>query len=96
MEITEILDTLLALGPVVSILIAVILYLHKKLKASEEEVKELHKGTRDSDKQNIIILESLSNALDKLSEKENNSTDKIITELRSLRDLILAKLENKK
>jgi archaellum biogenesis ATPase FlaH len=93
MTITEILDTLLKLGPVVSVLISVIYYLQKKLKQSEMTVEKLHKNTRDSEKENIILLDSLSHALDKLTEREDNSTRLVITELRNLRDIILAKLE---
>jgi len=95
MEIAEILDQLITLGPVVSILVAIIYYLMKKLKTAEESLSELNKNTRDSEKENILLLDSLSHALDKLSEKENNSTEKVITELRNLRDLIMAKLEGK-
>ena len=93
MTIIQILDTLLTLGPVVSVLVAIIYYLQKKLKASENCVNELHKNTRESDKENIQLLDSLSHALDKLSEKESVSTQLVITELRNLRDIILTKLE---
>ena len=93
MTISEILDTLLALGPVVSVLVAIIYFLQKKLKIAEETIKEMNKETRDSDKENILLLDSLSHALDKLSERESNSTTVIIQELRNLRDLIISKLE---
>lgn len=93
MTISEILDTLLSLGPVVSVLVAIIYFLQKKLKIAEETIKEMNKETRDSDKENILLLDSLSHALDKLSERESNSTTTIIQELRNLRDLIISKLE---
>jgi uncharacterized membrane protein YvbJ len=93
MDITEVLGTLLSLGPVVTILVAVIIYLHKKLSGSEKSLKELNRTVRDNDKENILLLDSISHALDKLSDKDNTNTDKVLSELRNLRDLILAKLE---
>jgi len=95
MEIAEILEQLITLGPVVTVLVAVIYYLMKKLKQVEESLTILNKNTRDSEKENILLLDSLSHALDKLTEKDETNTDKLLTELRNLRDLILAKLEGK-
>jgi len=91
--IDEVLKTLLQLGPVVSILIAVIIYLYKSLGKRDEQIDELNLYIRESDKANIIILDKVTHTLDKLSDKDDTNTDKVLTELRGLRDAILLRLE---
>lgn len=95
MEVSELLDQIITLGPVVTILVAVIYYLIKKLNVAEENLTKLNKNTRDSEKENIILLDSLSHTLDRLLDREDASTEKVINEIRNLRDLIISKLEGK-
>ncbi len=94
--IEETLETLLKLGPVVSVLVVVIIYLYRKLSSKESEVTELNSYIRESDKSNIIILDKISHTLDKISDKEENNTEKVLVELRSLRDSIITRIENGK
>ena len=95
MEFSILLEQLLTLGPVVTLLVSIIIYLAKKLTRTENHLKEIAKETRESEKENILVLDSISNALDKLSDKDIASKKLVIVELRSMRDLILSKLENK-
>lgn len=90
----EILENLITLGPVVTVLVSVIWFLHNKLSKCEERLEKLNQSTRDNDKENILLLESLSSALDKLSDRDDNNTQTILQELRNMRDLVITKLEN--
>ncbi len=90
------LDTLIKLGPVVTILVAVVVYLYKKLGKREEEVKKLNEYIRESDKENIRILDKISHTLDRVIDREESNTDKVLTELRNLRDALLTRIENGK
>jgi len=90
----EILENLITLGPVVTVLVSVIWFLHSKLSKAEERLDKLNQSTRDNDKENILLLESLSSALDKLSDRDDNNTQTILQELRNMRDLVITKLEN--
>ena len=94
--IDETLETLISLGPVVSILISIIVYLYKKLTKTEEDITKLNDYIRESDKSNIIILDKITHTLDKIGDKEENNTSKVLSELRALRDAIIIRLENGK
>lgn len=82
--ITEILESLLKLSPLVASLVLFIYYLYQKNKdldksiiKKDEEIKELNLYIRKNDKDNQLILSQVASTLDKVIENEKNNTDDI-------------------
>lgn len=82
--VTEILESLLKLSPLVASLVLFIYYLYQKNKdldksiiKKDEEIKELNLYIRKNDKDNQLILSQVASTLDKVIENEKNNTDDI-------------------
>lgn len=94
----EMLMDLAKLGPIVSLLIIVIIYFLRKEKSYKEELKEkdvendaLNDELRDSEKETLNLIHKLVGSLDKI----NTSNETFHTELKSLKDYISAKLDER-
>lgn len=82
--ITEILESLLKLSPLVASLVLFIYFLYKRnenldksIIKKDEEIKELNLYIRKNDKDNQLILSQVASTLDKVIENEKNNTDDI-------------------
>ncbi len=91
---------LYTLSPIIGCLVVAIgflVYLLKKrddkINEKEAELKELHKYVRDSDAENIKILEKVSSTLDRVMEQEKSGNSIVLKEIDNLKQLILLKLK---
>ncbi len=97
----DFISQLYTLSPIIGCLVIGIGYLvyslnarDKKISEKEAELKELHKYVRDSDAENIKILEKVSSTLDRVMEQEKNGNSIVLKEIDNLKQLILIKLKN--
>lgn len=102
LQVTEVdfIGQLYTLSPIIGCLVVAIgflVYLLKKrddkLNEKDDEIKELHKYTRDNDAENIKVLEKVSSTLDKVMEQEKNGNTIVLKEIDNLKQLILLKLK---
>lgn len=96
-----------ALSPIVGILAIACIYLARELHNKNGELKCLNEYIRNSEKENLQILQKVNNTLDKVSEAQKSgddfvlkdigiTKDSILKEIDNLKDLILLKLQDKK
>ena len=95
--ITEILESLLKLSPLVASLVLFVYYLYTKNKELEktivekdEEIKELNLYIRKNDKDNQVILSQVASTLDKVIEQERSDTEDIKNHI----ELLIYKIKN--
>lgn len=96
----DFINQLYTLSPIIGCLlvgIGYLVYLIKKkddtIADKESELKELHKYVRDSDSENIKILEKVSSTLDKVMEQDKTGNSTVLKELDNLKQLIFLKLK---
>jgi len=96
--IEEILKTLMQLGPVVTILVAVIFYLNKKLtkkeEICEEEIDRLHSELRETEKENLTAMYKILAFVEKIDGKDKSRSDILLKELQETRKSIEDKLND--
>jgi len=95
--ITEILNSLIKLSPLVASLSLFIYYLYQKNKdldksviKKDEEIKELNLYIRKNDKDNQVILSQVASTLDKVIEQERSDTEDIKNHI----ELLIYKIKN--
>lgn len=96
----DFISQLYTLSPIIGCLVVAIgflVYLLKKrdekITEKEAELKELNKYVRDSDAENIKILEKVSSTLDRVMEQEKSGNSIVLKEIDNLKQLILLKLK---
>lgn len=103
---TNLVGDLFKLSPIIGLLIIAITYLlinikqkdkaladkDLKLEAKDKELKELNKSIRENEADNIQMMERMSNMLDKLSDNQRVSDDKVLKELENLKQLLFLHL----
>ena len=96
----DFISQLYTLSPIIGCLcvgIGFLVYLLKKrddkINEKEAELKELHKYVRESDAENIKILEKVSSTLDKVMEQEKSGNSIVLKEIDNLKQLILLRLK---
>ena len=103
---TNLVGDLFKLSPIIGLLIIAINYLvynikqkdkaladkDLKLEAKDNELKELNKSIRDNEADNIQMMERMSNMLDKLSDNQRVSDDKVLKEIENLKQLLFLHL----
>src|SRR6478735_914657 len=89
------------LSPIIGLLLIAIGYLvydlrlkNKKIEEKEGELKELNKYVRESENENIKILEKVSNTLDKVVDSQRSGDNSVLKEIDNLKQLIILKLKN--
>lgn len=99
----DFISQLYTLSPIIGCLvvgIGFLVYLLKKrddkINEKEAELKELNKYVRESDAENIKILEKVSSTLDRVMEQEKSGNSTVLKEIDNLKQLILLNLTNKK
>ena len=87
------------LSPIIGCLVTAIIFLvkisytkDKKITEKEAELKELNNYIRESDSENIKILERVSSTLDKVMEQEKNGNVNVLKEIDHLKQIILLKI----
>lgn len=102
LDITEIgiLADLLNLSPVIAVLVGFIVYLiyeNRDLKAKntekENEIKELNEYFRESEKDNLEVLNGVNNTMDKLIDKQDNFDKNLIREMENMKQYIDLKIK---
>lgn len=95
--ITEILESLLKLSPLVASLVLFIYFLYKRnenldksIIKKDEEIKELNLYIRKNDKDNQVILSQVASTLDKVIEQERSDTEDIKNHI----ELLIYKIKN--
>lgn len=66
--LVSILGDLAKMSPVIAILLYFVVYFKNKVQEKENEIKEMYKESRDLEKENINVLNRLSDAIDSLKE----------------------------
>ena len=89
------------LSPIIGCLVVGITFLayllkkkDDKLNEKEAELRELNKYIRDSDAENVKILEKVSSTLDRVMDQEKNGNTNILKEIDHLKQMILLKLNS--
>lgn len=90
--IDTIIQKLAEQGPVVSIAMLVCLYFYKQVNKKEKEIETLNGYIRDSDKENLQILNDVNNTLDKVLENQKHSNEMVIKEIEYLKEYISLKM----
>jgi uncharacterized coiled-coil protein SlyX len=73
-----------------------IIYLSYQLYTKEKELKELNTYIRENEIENMKMLEHLSHTLDKVIDNDRNSSNTVIKEINSFKEIIIIKLDNLK
>lgn len=90
---TEILATLAKLAPVVAVLVAGIYYFFTKEKKYVMQIEALNKELRDNERGTLEIISKLTVTLDKLVENDSTSKTEIVNEIKTLREIIITKID---
>lgn len=95
--ITEILESLLKLSPLVASLVLFIYFLYKRnenldksIIKKDEEIKELNLYIRKNDKDNQVILSQVASTLDKVLDDQKHNVDDIKNHI----ELLIYKIKN--
>lgn len=94
--IEQFLDKLTEKNIVYTILMVVIIYLGWRLNGREKEISELQKSSRESEKENMNILNQVSATLDRVIEGQRTTNEMIFREIQNLKEFIRFTMENKK
>jgi hypothetical protein len=89
----KLLQNLAEQGPVVTIAILVCLYFYKQVGKKEKEIETLNGYIRESDKENLQILNDVNNTLDKVLENQKHSNEMVVKEIENLKEYISLKLD---
>ena len=81
------------IGGVVSVLVIAVVYFLKKEKSYQAQIKELNVIIRQNEKDNLIILDKLSDALDSLADSQKDTNNTIHQEIKILKEFINLRLE---
>lgn len=90
---TEILATLSKLAPVIAVLVAGIYYFFNKEKKYVTQIDALNKELRDNERGTLEIISKLTVTLDKLVENDSASKSEIVNEIKTLREIIITKID---
>lgn len=101
---TELLLEMTKIGPLVTLLIIAIFYflrrekkLEEKLEVEQEhcdiKIEKLHNELRNSEKENLAIISSLSDLVDKLNTDTNNSNLMLTNEIKNLKEFLKDRLD---
>ncbi len=91
--VDKMLEKLAEQGPVVTIAILVCIYFYKQVNKKEKEIDTLNGYIRESDKENLQILNDVNNTLDKVLENQKHSNEIVIKEIENLKEYISLKLD---
>lgn len=80
-------------GPIVGVCILVCIYFYKQIGKKEKEVESLNEYIRNSDKENLQILNDVNNTLDKVLENQKHSNEMVIREIENLKEYISLRLD---
>ncbi len=96
----DLIGDLYELSPLIAVLLAGITFLvvlvnkkDKALKAKEEELKELHKYIRESEKENLNTLKKVSGTLDRVIDSQRSGDNIVLNEIDNLKDLIMLRIK---
>lgn len=90
--VDKMIEKLAEQGPIVTIAILVCLYFYKQLGKKEKEIETLNGYVRESDKENLQILNEVNNTLDKVLENQKQSNQMVIKEIENLKEYISLKM----
>jgi len=92
--VSKIVDSILEHGPIAAVFLAVSIFLVYLLNKREKQIQELNKYIRNNDKDNLETLNKLSTTLDKIMDKQKNSDNNVVTEIKNTKEIIVLKIEN--
>lgn len=85
----EVLIQIAKIAPVVAVLVIALRYFLKKEKIYQKQIKDLNEEVRSIEKENLIMINKLADALDKISDTNEN----VHKELQLLKEIIKIKLD---
>jgi hypothetical protein len=84
----SLIGTLAEQGALISLFIIICWYLVKQISKREKEVIDLNDYIRESEKENLQVLNDVNNTLDKVLENQKHSNDMVIKEIENLKEYI--------
>jgi len=90
----QILLGLAKLAPVIATLVAGIYYFFNKEKKYVAQIEELNKELRTNERETLDIISKLTVTLDKLVENDSVNKTEIINEIKTLREIIMTKIDS--
>lgn len=85
----EVLIQIAKIAPVIAVLVIALRYFLKKEKIYQKQIKDLNEEVRSIEKENLIMINKLADALDKISDTNEN----VHKELQLLKEIIKIKLD---
>ena len=82
-------------GPLVSIFILISIYLAYQIFNKDKQIAELNAYIRTSDKENLEMMNDVTNTLDKVFEQQKGDKETILREISSLKEWIVLNKLNK-
>lgn len=92
----EVLIQIAKVAPVIAVLVIALRYFLRKEKLYQKQIKDLNDEIRQSEKDNLDILDKLANVIEKLSNNVVDNRDKVLKEIIVLKEYITLKLDNLK
>ncbi len=90
----EIMLGLAKLAPVVAVLVAGIYYFFTKEKGYKAEIKELNDVIRTQERKTLEIMSKLTSTLDKIANNDVTNKESILAELKSLKEILIARIDS--
>lgn len=81
-------------GPLVALFLLVIIGLVYQLNKREKEIVKLNEYIRETNKDNMNVLNEVTNTLDKVVDKQRDTNDILTKEINNLKEFIILKLNS--
>jgi hypothetical protein len=91
--LSSMIGTLAEQGALITLFVLICWYLVRQIGKREKEVTDLNDYIRESEKENLQVLNDVNNTLDKVLENQKHSNDMVIKEIENLKEYITLKLD---
>ena len=92
MEEINVLSELIKLGPIVTVLVAIIVFLYKRLNKMEDAKDSLVDEIRESEKESLEVLLKVLGFMEKLEESDKGNHESILREIAQSKSELLVKI----
>ena len=93
---TELLNQLANIAPVVAVLVVAIFYFLKKETGYKKEIDELNAELRKQERESLELMSKLTTTIDKFLESDSRNKHEVITEIRLLKETLTNKIDSLK